>query len=89
MKVRVTEGTLQESCRELETAEQSVEQPRLQENINLQEKDINLLEKENMDLLEKEENPDLLDEDMEQVLREVYRVNRVDCAVCLLGGRQP
>lgn len=82
MKVRVTEGTLQESCHDLQTEAEYVDQ---KERLSMDQKrlsvDQKLSEDHKENLADKEEDPDLLDTEMEMALRQVVRSNRVDIEV--------
>ena len=83
MKVRVTEGTLQESCHDLQTEAEYVDQ---KERLSVDQKerlsvDQKLSEDHKENLVDKEEDPDLLDTEMEMALRQVVRSNRVDIEV--------
>lgn len=82
MKVRVTEGTLQESCHDLQTEAEYVDQ---KERLSVDQKrlsvDQKLSEDHKENLADKEEDPDLLDTEMEMALRQVVLSNRVDIEV--------
>ena len=89
MKVRVTEGTLQESCHDLQTEAEyvdqkerlSVDQKRLSVDQKRLSVDQKLSEDHKENLADKEEDPDLLDTEMEMALRQVVLSNRVDIEV--------
>ena len=98
MKVRVTEGTLQESCHDLQTEAESVDQKERmdmesKEKMNMDSKnDTNSNERDKPlpinpteNLVSQEEDPDLLDNEMESVLRQVVRSNRVDVEVMFVS----
>ena len=82
MKVRVTEGTLQESCHDLQTEAEYVDQ---KERLSVDQKrlsvDQKLSEDHKENLADKEEDPNLLDTEMEMALRQVVLSNRVDIEV--------
>ena len=106
MKVRVTEGTLQESCHDLQTEAESVDQKERMDMESKEKMDVESKEKMNIDskndtnsnerdkplpinptenLVSQEEDPDLLDNEMESVLRQVVRSNRVDVEVMFVS----
>ena len=106
MKVRVTEGTLQESCHDLQTEAESVDQKERMDMESKETMDVESKEKMNIDskndtnsnerdkplpinptenLVSQEEDPDLLDNEMESVLRQVVRSNRVDVEVMFVS----
>ena len=80
MKVRVTEGTLQESCHDLQTKAESVDQKEKMD-IDPKERKETLPLNPTENLVSQEENPDLLDDEMESVLRQVVQSNRIDVEV--------
>ena len=77
MKVRVTEGTLQESCHDLQTEAESVDPKERKETLPLNPTE---------NLVSQEENPDLLDDEMESVLRQVVQSNRIDVEVLFVSS---
>ncbi|KNB45828.1 hypothetical protein JH06_5287 [Blastocystis sp. subtype 4] len=85
MKVRVTEGTLQESCHDLQTEAESVDQKEKMD-IDPKERKETLPLNPTENLVSQEENPDLLDDEMESVLRQVVQSNRIDVEVLFVSS---
>lgn len=85
MKVRVTEGTLQESCHDLQTEAESVDQKERMD-VDPKEREETLPVNPTENLVSQEEDPDLLDDEMESVLRQVVQSNRVDVEVLFVSS---